>query len=157
MKNKRVFRNVVTKELGFYQNGFFTVGKNSIQIGVLPSNELWEEAEDYVLTTEEGFKVFTKVLNYYTVSENLELSYSGYFEGIDRMFKIFAKKENAEIYIFKNKIRMFIEDIKEKRNHSTKKQMYELSAYIRDVETVLKSFVSNEIPYNNNNVFGNAT
>ena len=97
MKNNRVFRNIETRELGFYKNGFFTVGENTIQTGCEPSSEFWEEAEDYVLKTEEGYRVFTKALNYYTVSENLEISYSGYFEGIDRMFKVFAKKENAEI------------------------------------------------------------
>ena len=149
MKNNRVFINIETRDLGFYKNGFFTVGENTIQTGCEPSSEFWEEVEDYVLKTEEGFKVFTKALNYYTVSENLEISYSGYFEGIDRMFKIFATKENAEIYIFKNKLKLFVKEIEEKRHSSTRKQLYKLSEYIRDVETTLKHFTdSNDIPYN---------
>ena len=144
MENKKVFRNIETRELGFYQNGFFTVGKNTIQIGCEPSSEIWEKDNNYILTTEDDYKVFTKALNYYTVSEDLLLSYSGYFEGIDRMFKVFATRENAEIYIFKNKMKLFLLEIKEKRHDSTRRQCYKLSGHIRNMETTLKTFLDND-------------
>ena len=112
---EKIFKNRKSGELAYYKDGVIKVENCSIEIGVEPSSEFWEEVKEPILTTFDGVELFDQDIYYF-----IWLSKPAHGQEINKIYKaivrpleedtswssdavFFSTEELAEEYILMNK------------------------------------------------------
>ena len=112
---EKTYRHKKTGELAYYKDGIIKVGNCSVETGVEPSSEFWEEIRQPILTTEDGINIFQGDSYYYVNKNNF---YIDFVDLADKRFDSkkeglldFKHKENVEEYVLMNKPVLSLNDL----------------------------------------------
>lgn len=109
---EKVYKHKKTGQIAYYKDGVFKQNNCSVEIGVEPSSEFWEEVRTPILTTEDNVDIFEG--DEVTWLYRDELKIAGTRNANENMYtdlKYFSTRESAKEYILMNKPLLSLNDL----------------------------------------------
>ena len=148
---EKTYRHKKTGELAYYKDGVIKVENCSIEIGVEPSSEFWEEVKEPILTTFDGVELFDQDIYYF-----IWLNKPAHGQEINKIYKkivrpleedvswssdavFFSTEESAEEYILMNKPILSLNDLLSVWCSANELDVYEKSPLFQNFKNLAKT------------------
>ena len=148
---EKVFKHRKSGELAYYKDGIIKVGNCSIETGVEPSSEFWDEIRQPILTTFDGVELFDQDIYYF-----IWLNKPAHGQEINKIYKkivrpleedaswssdavFFSTEESAEEYILMNKPILSLNDLLSVWGSADEFHVYEKSPLFQNFKNLAKT------------------
>ena len=137
---EKVFKHRKSGELAYYKDGVFKQNGCSVEIGVEPSSEFWEEIRQPILTTEDNVDIFEG--DEVTWMYRDELKIAGTRKADKDMYvdlKYFSTRDKAKEHILLNKPLLSLNDLLSVWGSTNEMDVYEKSPLFQNFKNLAKT------------------